>query len=87
MGAVHHLREALNASGPEKPIPAELLAAYDAPVVAGAIKLWLLELNPPIALWEGWEEMRKLYPTGEIYSIFAKFTFSHKSSISWLGCC
>lgn len=76
LGAVHHLREALNGSGPEKPIPAELLAEYDAPVLAGAIKLWLLELNPPIALWEGWEDIRKLYPTGEIYSDFFRKNLS-----------
>jgi hypothetical protein len=62
--AVHHLREALNTAAPDKPIPTELLANYDAPVLAAAVKLWVLELNPPLALWEGWEDFRKLYPTG-----------------------
>jgi hypothetical protein len=61
--AVHHLREALNAVPPDQPIPAELLTKYDAPVIAGAIKLWALELDPPLALWEGWEDFRRLYPT------------------------
>lgn len=63
--AVHHLRESLNAVPFEQPIPAELLAQYDAPVIASAVKLWVLELDPPLALWEGWEEFRKLYPTGD----------------------
>jgi len=35
---------------------------YDAPVQASAVKLWLLELDAPIALWEGWEDLRRLYP-------------------------
>lgn len=63
--AVHHLREALNGVGPDLPIPPEMLAQYDAPVLASAIKLWLLELDPPLALWDGWDEIRKLYPTGQ----------------------
>jgi len=63
---VHHLREALNSVPPEQNIPAELLEKYDAPVLASGVKLWALELNPPLALWEGWEEFRKLYPTGEV---------------------
>ncbi|KAL0953557.1 hypothetical protein HGRIS_004778 [Hohenbuehelia grisea] len=60
--AVHHLREALNGVDPGQPIPPELFEKYDAPVIASAVKLWLLELDPPIALWEGWEDIRKLYP-------------------------
>lgn len=59
---VHHLREALNATVPE-PIPTELWANYDAPTVASCVKLWLLELDPPLSLYEGWDEIRKLYPT------------------------
>jgi hypothetical protein len=63
--AVHHLREVLNAVPPNSPIPPDLVKQFDAPVLAGAVKLWALELDPPLALWEGWEEFRKLYPTGE----------------------
>ncbi|KAL0569314.1 Rho-GTPase-activating protein 8, partial [Marasmius crinis-equi] len=59
---VHHLREALNGVPPESPIPTELFAPYDIPVLASAIKLWLLELDPPVALYEGWDDFRKLYP-------------------------
>jgi hypothetical protein len=63
LNAVHHLREALNAVPPDQPIPAELLAKYDPPVLAGTIRLWALELDPPLALYEGWDEFRKLYPS------------------------
>lgn len=61
--ALHHLREALNGVPPEQPFSLEMLAKYDAPVLAGGIKLWALELDPPLALWEGWDDIRKLYPT------------------------
>ncbi|KAG1746630.1 uncharacterized protein EDB91DRAFT_1118048 [Suillus paluster] len=61
--ALHHLREALNAVPPEQPFSPEMLAKYDVPVLAGGIKLWALELDPPLALWEGWDDIRKLYPT------------------------
>jgi hypothetical protein len=60
--AVHHLRESLNAIPPNQPFPADLVARFDAPVIASCIKLWALELNPPLALYEGWEDFRKLYP-------------------------
>lgn len=46
----------------DKPIPAEMLAKYDPPVLASCIKLWVLELDPPLALYEGWDEIRKIYP-------------------------
>lgn len=64
--AVHHLREALNAIPPEQPFDTEMLLKYDAPILASAIKLWALELDPPLAMYEGWDDLRKLYPTGEI---------------------
>ncbi|TFK51765.1 hypothetical protein OE88DRAFT_1658375 [Heliocybe sulcata] len=61
--AVHHLRESLNAIMPDQPIPEDLFKNYDIPVIASALKLWMLELDPPLGLWEGWDEFRKLYPT------------------------
>ena len=57
------MREALNALPVDQPIPIELVTKYDAPVIASAVKLWILELDPPLALYEGWDELRKLYPT------------------------
>ncbi|KAI0305821.1 hypothetical protein B0F90DRAFT_1693763 [Multifurca ochricompacta] len=62
LAVVHHLRESLNAVPPEQPIPGDIMTKYDPPVLASAVKLWLLELDPPIALWEGWEDLRRLYP-------------------------
>jgi RhoGAP domain len=61
LSAVHHLSEALNAIPPEKPIPVEVVTQFNAPVIASTVKLWALELDPPLALYEGWEEIRKLY--------------------------
>ena len=59
---LHHLREALNAVPPGQPFSPEMLAKYDAPILAGCVKLWALELDPPLALWECWDDIRKLYP-------------------------
>jgi hypothetical protein len=64
LAPIHHLREALNGININQPIPKELLAKYDAAVIAGAVKLWVLELDPPLTLWEGYDEIRKLYPSG-----------------------
>ncbi|KAI6023560.1 hypothetical protein BKA83DRAFT_4261276 [Pisolithus microcarpus] len=61
--ALHHLRESLNAVPPDQPFSQEMLARFDAPILAGCVKLWALELDPPLMLWEGWDEIRKLYPT------------------------
>ncbi|KAF8909412.1 hypothetical protein CPB84DRAFT_1743969 [Gymnopilus junonius] len=61
--AVHHLRESLNATPPEQAFSPDLLAKFDAPVIASTIRLWFLELNPPLALYEGWDDFRRIYPT------------------------
>ena len=63
--AVHHLRETLNAVPPMQDIPDDVLAKYDAPVLASAVRLWTLELDPPLLMYESWDEIRKLYPSGE----------------------
>lgn len=70
--AVHHLRETLNAVPPMQDIPDDVLSKYDAPVVASTVKLWMLELDPPICMYEGWDDLRKLYPTGMCASIFSE---------------
>lgn len=61
LGAVHQLREALNAVPPEQPYPDELFDNFDAPTIAATLKLWILELNPPLAMYEGWDDIRKIY--------------------------
>jgi hypothetical protein len=65
LSTVHHLREKLNDIPPRRPFPEELLAQYDAPVLAGTVKLWMLELNPPLGTWEGWNEFRRVYQSGK----------------------
>ncbi|KAF9525966.1 hypothetical protein CPB83DRAFT_877053 [Crepidotus variabilis] len=59
--AVHKLRETLNGTPIDQPFPMEILDSFDAPVIAATLKLWILELNPPLAMFEGWEEFRKIY--------------------------
>ncbi|KAJ3986364.1 hypothetical protein F5890DRAFT_1572336 [Lentinula detonsa] len=63
LSAVHHLREVLNAVPPDQPIRPEIFEPFDAPVIAATLKLWLLELDPPLGLYECWDDFRKLYPT------------------------
>ena len=42
------------------------MGKYDPPVLAAAVKLWLLELEPPLGLYEAWDEFRKIYPSSEL---------------------
>jgi hypothetical protein len=63
--AVHHLREALNSIPDGQEIPEDALEKYDAPVLAAAVKLWLLELEPPLGLYDAWDEFRKIYPSSK----------------------
>lgn len=48
----------------------DLLARYDAPILAGTLKLWLLELNPPLCTWDSWDDVKKIYPQGDIFLIY-----------------
>lgn len=66
LNAVHHLRETLNSVQEGQEISEDALEGYDAPVLAAGIKLWLLELEPPLGLYEGWDEFRKIYPSSEL---------------------
>ena len=63
LSAVHHLREALNSIPEGQEIPKDALEKYDAPILAAAMKLWLLELKPPLGLYDAWDEFRKIYPS------------------------
>ena len=65
LNAVHHLRETLNSVPEGQEIPEDLLEKYDAPVLAAAVKLWLLELEPPLGLYDAWDEFRKIYPSSK----------------------
>jgi hypothetical protein len=63
---LHHLREALNGLPLDQPIPISFFEKVDVPVLAGVLKLWLLELDPPVTTWEGWEDFRKIYPNSAL---------------------
>ena len=43
-----------------------IVKKFNAPVTAGTVKLWLLELNPPVMGWEGWEDAKAIYPSGQL---------------------
>jgi len=47
---VYHLRESLDAVHPEQPMPIDIVTKYDAPMLASAVKQWLLELDPLITV-------------------------------------
>jgi hypothetical protein len=63
LNAVHHLRETLNTITDGQDLPEDALEKYDAPVIAAGLKLWLLELEPPLGLYDAWDEFRKIYPS------------------------
>lgn len=65
LSAVHHLRETLNSVPEGQEIPEDILEKYDAPVLGAAVKLWLLELEPPLGLYDAWDEFRKIYPSSK----------------------
>lgn len=65
--SVHQLREHVNLSVKDVPISLEMLSKFDAPIIASTVKLWLLEINPPLGTWEGWDDIRKLYPQGKFF--------------------
>jgi len=65
LNAVHHLRETLNSVPDGQDVPEDVLEKYDAPVLAAALKLWLLELEPPLGLYDAWDEFRKIYPSSK----------------------
>lgn len=44
----------------------EIAKRFNAPVIAGAVKLWLLELHPPVMGWEGWEDAKGVYPASKL---------------------
>ena len=66
LGAVHRLREVLNSVPEDQEISEDALEKYEAPVLAGVVKLWLLELEPPLGLYDAWDEFRKIYPSSKL---------------------
>ena len=65
----HALRNSVNASRASLDEITETMRRFNAPVVAGVVKLYLLELNPPVLGWEGWEDAKAVYPSGRSLGI------------------
>lgn len=63
LSETHQLRKVIN--DPHMTIEAIVEAAkkFNPPIVAGTVKLWYLELNPPVLGWEGWEDAKAIYPS------------------------
>lgn len=59
------LRNAINNPALSSDDVATIIKKFNVPIVAGTVKLYLLELNPPVLGWEGWEDAKAVYPNGE----------------------
>ena len=68
LNEVHVLRNSINDVRLTREQITEIVKRFNVPVAAGAAKLWLLELNPPVMGWEGWEDAKGIYPASELYS-------------------
>ncbi|RXK38051.1 hypothetical protein M231_04721 [Tremella mesenterica] len=62
LNETHMLRNVLNTPSMSLEAMVEMIKKYNVPVAAGVIKLYMLELNPPVMTWEGWEDARAVYP-------------------------
>ena len=58
------LRNAINNPKTSVQDMVNLVKKFNLPVAAGTVKLYLLELNPPLLDWEGWEDAKAVYPAG-----------------------
>ncbi|WVQ96215.1 hypothetical protein IAU59_003319 [Kwoniella sp. CBS 9459] len=58
----HMLRNAIN--NPQIPVDdmVTIIKKFNLPIAAGIVKLYMLELNPPVLGWEGWEDAKAVYP-------------------------
>lgn len=70
LNEVHVLRNSINDVRLTKEQITEIVKRFNVPVAAGAVKLWLLELNPPVMGWEGWEDAKGIYPASGSSSPF-----------------
>jgi hypothetical protein len=60
---LHMLRAAVNSPMLTADEVATIAKKFNSPIVCGTVKLWLLELNPPVVGWEGWEDAKAVYPS------------------------
>ncbi|KAL8811426.1 MAG: hypothetical protein Q9200_001805 [Gallowayella weberi] len=60
LGATHHLRNSINTG---KAIPREVLERYEIPIIASALKLYLLELPDSLVSSQVYEIIKTIYST------------------------
>ncbi|WVR08274.1 hypothetical protein IAU60_005321 [Kwoniella sp. DSM 27419] len=63
LNETHMLRNAINNPQISVDDMTAIVKKFNLPIAAGAVKLYLLELNPPILGWEGWEDAKAVYPS------------------------
>lgn len=60
--ATNALRTALNDARKGDTVPTNLLKQSDLPVVAAVVKLFFLELDPPVVPYASYEQLHDIYP-------------------------
>lgn len=58
----HQLRAQLNDPSRSVDELVEAIRKFNVPIIAGTLKLFLLELSPPVMGWEGWQDAKSIYP-------------------------
>lgn len=58
----HQLRAQLNDPSASVQDLVDAIKKYNVPIVCGTLKLFLLELSPPVMGWEGWQDAKSIYP-------------------------
>jgi hypothetical protein len=59
----HALRSNINSAQLTIDDMVTIAKRFNTPIIAATTKLWLLELNPPVLGWEGWEDAKAIYPS------------------------
>lgn len=62
---VHALRSSVNSARASAEEVASVAKRFNVPTIASTVKLYLLELDPPVTGWEGWEDAKAVYPSGK----------------------
>lgn len=65
LATTHTLRNMLNDPNLSLETIVEATKGFDLPIAVSVVKLYFLELNPPVLGWEGWEDAKAVYPAGQ----------------------
>ena len=72
----HALRSQINRAHMTTEHLKATIKQFNVPVIAGTVKLYLLELNPPVMGWEGWEDAKAVYPQSELSDQYVRLSSS-----------